>query len=438
MRVLQTESVSGKAWGLWTLAAALACLSGCASGSFSPEESCASDDACANGAQCVADVCQVLDTSPPPGGDTGPVRPEDTDTGSGPVDSGEPGDTGSPGGGEDSGQPPTDTGAPTDTQTSNDTGTGRDTAQPKDTRPPDCNNQCGLGEKCEAGQCVTKCQPKCTAQQECLDIGDGPQCYATCSEAQSTNGCRGSGVLCRDLNPKQNQELLVCVPSQCDTHSDCQAGSCVDYINDFGACVSTGPKSIGQPCDRSSKNELCERGAICIPTGSGTTGTCRELCDPWNPQCSSGGYCSLLFEASNGLTFMTRRQGYCNPQTDPNGSQPFQQCRSAGNMCSHATRCVGGSNPSCIKWCRPGEGDCRGTVPSQYPTNGVCHNYTFPGIREVGRCVPKCNGSTVTCPDGFQCKNGLCRQQCSPGSVVRDCCGGSTPCNFKCPNGFCK
>jgi len=414
--------------GAASLVAALA-SGACAAGSFSPDTSCSSDADCEGEAQCLGGICQVADTSAPPAGDTGIIPGRDTDR---PVDTGSPGDPRDMDGGEN----------PGDRDSRSRPRDGDDSGGPDgsggDTGPPDCNDQCGVGEECDNGQCVSKCQPNCTADQQCLELGDGPQCYDKCPEAQSTEGCRGSGVLCRDLNADQNQELLVCLPSQCDTTEDCQAGTCINYVNGFGACVSDGSNNIGEACDASDPNELCENGAVCIPEGVGATGTCRELCDPWNPQCSSGGYCSLLTERTDGLSFITRRQGYCNPQTDPDGNQPFQQCRASGNMCNHAVRCLGTSDPNCVKWCRTGEGDCRGTVPSQFNARGVCHNYTFPGVRELGRCVADCGSSSVRCPDGYQCRDSLCRKTCSAGSVAQDCCAGNTPCNFECPNGFCK
>ncbi|MFB6373098.1 MAG: hypothetical protein ABEN55_08280 [Bradymonadaceae bacterium] len=212
----------------------------------------------------------------------------------------------------------------------------------------------------------------------------------------------------------------------------------------WGGCAS-GSFSPDVSC---SSDEDCEQGqcigGLCqLPDTSRPVDTGQRPVDTDAPDVSRdtempGGDCSLFSETSRGLSFISRRQGYCNPATDPDGTAPFQQCRTSGNMCTHAVRCAGGSHPECVKWCRPGQGDCRGTGPDQYQARGVCHKYTFPGIRKIGRCVPDCGSSSVKCPDGYQCRNGMCRKECTAATVADDCCGGSSPCSFECSNGFCQ
>ena len=420
--------------------AALVALVGCASGDFGP--ACTTDDDCDAGGRCVDNICLTPgeDTGEPTGRDTGggdqPDTTSEDDTGGRPDDSGGgSGDEDTGGGGGEDTTSPTDTGGGTD-----DTGGGggQDTNPSMDTGPSGCNDQCGLGEECENGTCVSQCQPNCTNEQQCLDLGNGqgPKCYYKCSEPQSASGCLGSDELCRDLDPDENDELLLCVPSQCQTHSDCQAGTCLHFINDHGRCAANGPKKPGEACDLASMSKRCERGAFCIRSGSGTAGTCRTLCDPWasSPGCGGGEYCSWLIDTPQGLSFLTRRQGYCNPKTDPQGNASYQQCQTQHNMCNHATRCFG-STPLCIKWCRPGEGDCQGEVPG---TPGTCYNHFFPGIDKVGRCGPRCGNTTYECQNGNVCKDNQCRIPCSSGSVAQDCCDGNTPCNYTCPNGYCE
>ena len=436
MRRLNQNRV-GNGWAIVGVLAALLVMVGCAAGQFDGDDECTDSSDCKLNQQCVNGTCSVFD-----------VSGNDPDT-SGPTDSYTPKRDG---GGADSavddggGQDPDGMSGKMDAaDTSPGTDVGNDTgkADSGDSGSQNCGGNCKIGQKCENGQCVSKCQPNCNSQQQCADLGEGPKCYSTCQQELTTKGCTGSGVMCRDINrdPNSQKKTLVCLQSQCSKHSECQSGTCLQFHNSYGTCVRKGPKKVGQSCDLSKQSGLCESGAFCVRSSSSSmTGTCRKLCDPWSasPSCNSNQRCSLFKRGASSYIVLTFRQGFCNNSVDAVGSATLDSCQSDQNMCDHGIRCVGSTDPLCMKWCRPGKGDCTGEIPSQYMASGVCNNYVFPGERNIGRCVPRCSGTRYCSQMGYGCTNGLCRNQCSSATVVQDCCDGNQPCDWKCNNGLCE
>ena len=400
----------------------LVTLGGCASGEISDGEECSVEDDCPPEMSCVEGSCTAPDTLPTADLDAGErdVRPPE-DGVVGP---------------RDGGDAKVDA-ADEDTESQPDGGDVDDDAGEVDTGPSVCDEDCGVGEICEEGECVSRCQqPSCRNDQQCADIGNGPRCYETCPESNSAQGCRDR-ELCRDLLAGQDEDRLICMPSQCSSNADCRSGTCVNHINDYGRCVASGPKAVGEACDLAEGAERCEDGAYCMRDSSqDTTGTCRKLCDPWadSPSCGSDAYCGMFKRRSGGLSVVSFRQGYCNPSTESERTQPFENCSADANMCSDAVRCVGTSGPVCIKWCRPGESDCLGTAPPRFATSATCNNYVFGGLRRIGRCEPQCRGDG-DCPNGQECHRGLCRRTCSSDA---DCCEGGTSCQFECNNTLCE
>lgn len=409
----------------------LAVSTGCAAGEIAPGEECDSSSDCESDELCVEGTCVGSDAN------GGGIAGSGTSSGASTAGTSVGGNTAGAGSStvEDGGN-----GSASD----DDGGDGNATGG--DVRPDagvGCGGECGPGEECEEGSCVSLCDPECNSNQHCVQLEDGEeaQCLTSCSEAFEVSDCFRTGELCRDVNPDENETTLACVPSQCSSHSDCEEGSCLRFINEHGACVADGSKAVGESCDLSSALERCEQGAFCIQEGSNTNqGTCRTLCDPWNgSSCSAQERCSLFTFDGQGYSALTFRQGWCNPSLDSDGREPFEGCSSGQNMCNHAVRCSAGNDNFCFKWCRPGEGDCRGTIPDDVDTNGVCDKFVFGGLRKVGRCVPECSGSEFCSSGDTRCVNGICRQECSQGSAVADCCGGSSPCPYTCSSeGLCE
>ncbi len=390
-------------------------LAGCAAGELGGDE-CSGDEECPGAARCVRGECRSADGGLLPGSDASDAG------GEGAREAG----TGRDVAGGDADDPGRDAGPSGD-------------VDPSDGGGPGCPDECGVGERCEQGQCVSRCRPLCRPEQQCVDLGEGPRCYESCSEAQSAQECR-DGRLCRDVLSGEEQEMLVCAPSQCAGNDDCQSGTCLKFINGHGRCVSSGEKAIGESCDLSSGDELCEPGAFCIRESDGSSlGTCRRLCDPWaeSSSCGSETRCSLFKERSDGLSVISFRQGYCNPTVDATGSEPFADCSTNGAMCDHAVRCVGGEEATCVKWCR-NSGDCVGTAPPRFATSATCNNYVFGSVRRVGRCEPSCRTDADCTEDGMTCHDDVCRRTCEMSTVQEDCCGGSSPCRFECHEGLCR
>jgi len=390
----------------------------CASGGL---QRCQSDEECPDGEQCIDESCMV-----PDGGTTGGA----TDGGSG-GSGGSSGGTAGPDGGDGSTSEDTDGGSGTGTTTGDADGGGQpcggkceagEKCEDGQCVANDCGGQCSFDEKCENGQCVSGCGGSCGSGELCADVGDGFECYPTCNEANSTNGCSNNGTRCIDLfRGDDSREELICDQSDCATDADCPIGTCINYVNEYGACVANGNKAPGESCS----SQECENGAVCL----GSPGTCRTVCDPWAASCPSGTRCSLLRATSNGYSFISLRQGWCNPSTTSNGSSNLDRCSPVDAMCNDATRCLDGQRARCGKWCRPGTTDCDNTIPPSIDASGICDNYVFGGLRAVGRCVPNCEGG-YNCPDGYRCRSGLCRRECTKDS---DCCS-SSPCQFTCNN----
>jgi len=398
---------------------------GCASGEISDGEKCSVEDDCPPEMSCVEGIC------------TGPDAPSAADAEDGGRDVRPPEDGGVDPRDGDDGRPDA---MARDVEPEPDGGELEDGGGDADTGPEGCGGACGVGEVCEDGECVTRCDPECYDDQQCTDFGEGPKCYEECSTVGSFGEC-SDGHRCRDVLSDENRELPVCAPSQCTSNSDCRSGTCLKLRSDYGRCVASGPKAIGKSCDLDELSERCEDGAYCIRDSSqGATGTCRKVCDPWaDPSaCGSDAYCGLFKQRSGGLSFISIRQGYCNPSTESERTEPFELCSADGNMCQDAVRCVGTDTSVCTKWCRPGAGDCVGTLPPRFSGSAVCNNYTFGGIRRLGRCEPECDTDGDCSGEQATCRQGLCRQTCSSQTVAEDCCNGATPCAFECNNGLCE
>jgi len=382
----------------------------CASGELG---SCANEDDCETGEICVDGSCELDDTMFPDTTGSDTEGPPVGDGSSSDSEGNGSGDSG--GGGED------------------DADGGSDDVGPSDCRG---DGDCGLGKTCSEGTCVSQCQPECGSGEQCADRGEGFECFSTCDEASSTEGCSASGTRCRDVFPSdENREILICDESQCSSDSDCSIGTCVQFVNDFGQCVQNGTESAGQPCNGVGE---CEEGVICLGASNTSSGTCRRLCDPWNGNCPEDEKCALFREDSgpNGtLDPITLRQGWCKPETTTRGGNTLARCEPVDAMCDHGIRCLSfASNNLCTKWCRPGQGDCAGEIPPSIGSSGACNNFVFGGIREVGQCRPACDTDS-DCGEEFVCVDRLCRQSCSTDS---DCCDTS-PCNFSCgSNGLCE
>lgn len=318
-----------------------------------------------------------------------------------------------------------------------------------------CTPTCPANQACDNGMCVDACNPACTAPEICTLNGCAmPNCAATgqmcdlntrdqgnfwclqndnqegecfdkCDEPLAASTC-GVGRYCLTLDA-QAQEY-VCIDSECDVQADCTASTCLKFDNNVGLCFPSGATPLGGTCDPAANS--CEPGTYCRRLFvNSNSGVCSAVCDPWNATQCGGQECMLF----------TNRSGLCTNELDPQGSEPFFVCQTPGLTCTDATQCWNlGAQNGCLQYCRPGMNDCVG-LDTGGPDLPICDNYVFPGDRVVGLCLPECDPlDQDPCGAGANCVNNICRTICTAGTVVADCCGGSTPCDFQCVNNFCE
>jgi hypothetical protein len=331
---------------------------------------------------------------------------------------------------------------------SDDTGQGVDMGNP-------CDPACEDDQVCDRGTCVSACDPACEApatctangceipdcsevggpcdvndpdqgEFTCVDSGDGVGiCLTTCGTMYTADECP-SGQYCWSFD-----DAPVCIPRTCDTHSDCDTGSCVEFDNDFGICFQAGALAEGETCD--PDDTQCEEGTLCRSTGGGS-GVCSRICDQWaaDPGCPNGEYCAAQ---------VTPRTALCTDDTDPMAPlDPFMACSDPATACGDGVRCFDlGSQDGCLQYCRPGESDCDGLTDGSGNAT-VCDNYAFGGQRAVGICWPACDpGAADPCGPGAVCDNLICRTNCTAGNEVDDCCNGNNDCPFTCnDDGLCE
>jgi hypothetical protein len=255
------------------------------------------------------------------------------------------------------------------------------------------------------------------------------RCFAKCDNLYEPSSC-GPGQYC--LDPVSNApDIQVCLDSSCATDADCadggQTGTCVELSNGFGTCYRDGAVGVGGACDLSDATRRCVGGAVCQTGGSGSAGTCRATCDPWasRSDCNAGERC-VIFSA---------RTGVCAPVADATGVASGDTCTTPGNYCADGVACFATTAQSlCYQYCRPdqaGQGDCPGST-------SICNDYVFPGDRELGICLLRCESDQI-CGGGGRCVDNRCRQVCQTGDPVVDCCDGTTPCNWTCgASGLCE
>ncbi|AKU98866.1 Tryptophan synthase alpha chain [Labilithrix luteola] len=143
----------------------------------------------------------------------------------------------------------------------------------------DCNQDTNLG--CASDGCETNvktdpnncgsCGAKCGADQECKDVGFGPQCYDTCAKSGLTacgdkcvdllsdkSNCGGCGQSCITPlvgntvnNCKKGICVLECLPNFADCNGNPADGCEVDlrvHPANCGACGTSCNYGEGQPC----------------------------------------------------------------------------------------------------------------------------------------------------------------------------------------------
>lgn len=253
----------------------------------------------------------------------------------------------------------------------------------------------------------------------CAPTATGGVCLAACSFAFNTQGCDGSTV-CVPVDA-DGGEVLVCAPSDCDDFTQgaaqCSDGQCIEFAPDVGLCFGAGTAVTGAACRTNSVNpaDNCDSNSFCdTETDTGTSGTCRALCDFW-----AGEVCGRDLTC----TFLTTGTGFCDTFT---AGAPLTECATPGDSCGERGQCFtfGTDGNFCASFCRRGvPADCADEPGT------VCNWNALVNTTDVGLCLPGCT-TDAQCNTGETCGGGVCSRACS---IDSDCQGSDV-----CLDGTCK
>ncbi len=239
--------------------------------------------------------------------------------------------------------------------------------------------QCGMGQQCVAGACVTAaCGPgTCTG---CCGMG-----FCVTPSQQNRFACGTGGAMCNQCGMGE-----VCASGTCGAPPPCDATTCP-----MGCCTAQGMCAMG-----TSNNNCGAGGNSCSACGLGTrcqNATCVAFDGGFvgspctgNTDCSAGELCipENSFAGASGFP-----GGYCLTQCAADGGCP------GASLCTQQNTGFGSQNVCMADCAAPG---AQSTCRSGY----VC---TPSG--SAGYCRPDCfNGGLAACGNGQTCDMdaGLC------------------------------
>ncbi|MEC9466873.1 MAG: PKD domain-containing protein [Myxococcota bacterium] len=300
-----------------------------------------------------------------------------------------------------------------------------------DEGPSPCvsTNECGFGERCEAGWCVE--DPGAADDDACLedsDCPDGQVCSAAtgaCVDAESIGGDI-------DLDAPPECETGAVRPCGIKTGA-CEYGEQTCEDGRFGECVGgVGPvpevcDGLDNDCDGDVDEEgsaLCDDGLYCTGIEVCAMGQCQPgiapSCDLMGGVCTDG----VCDEETQGCVVVDLGDG--TPCDDGN------LC-SQGSVCA-AGVCEGGSPVDCaaagdlcnVGVCNPESGACE---PDAKPDGTACEDGAFCSVADscqAGVCTPgvarDCSAAGSACTDGGACDEDA--DQCVGGTPLT-----GTPCD---------
>ncbi|KAK3931322.1 Fibrillin-1, partial [Frankliniella fusca] len=295
-----------------------------------------------------------------------------------------------------------------------------------------CNSlPCGANAFCEAenhaawcrcaigfsegrnGECVSLCEGMvCGRGAQCIVTAAGPTC--ACVEGYLGNPFAGGACLpdvCSAANPCA--EPMVCIGGRCKQRCEgvvCGVGATCDKNTNKCVCdpffignpdYLCMPPVIGPQCTPACGiNAHCEYGqdenrCVC---NAGTIGNPYEGCGQEPRQSCTANTCGHGAVCRDGMTDI---ECLCPPGYTGN---PYIQCFDV-DECSGGVAC--GNNAVCIN--TPGAYDCRCKQGFAGNPFSICLPLGPRVCNNPADC--KC-GKEVTCPNGYSCTKGRCRNPC--------------------------
>ncbi len=204
-----------------------------------------------------------------------------------------------------------------------------------------------------------------------------------------------------------DQSILAsyCTDSRCVSDAQCPPAFSCQTLSTLGAgphvqhCVASGVRREGQGCRSPPKDqqEACLSGLVC---GSGW---CGRPCHSNEPaSCPEGFFCA---DANPGFAC----QPSCEGRRCPEGQQCIRHGKASACVVVHGTNCQQDS-------CAPGQQCTVRAVPRR------------PGEAWMD-CAIACDKAQPSCPEGYTCLLGRCREPCDPARA--GACGAGFRCGHR-------
>ena len=252
----------------------------------------------------------------------------------------------------------------------------------------DDGDPCSIDDTCAAGACKAGAPKPCTADKPCdaascdsstgqcvtTPVADGKACNdgnpCTQGEACLGGACKGSPIVCDDLNP--------CTTDACDIAIGCTA------TNNTNPCDDTDPCTV---------NDVCAAGT-CLP-GSAKT------CDDSNP-CTS----DACDKATGGCKHTPSAGGGCN---DGDACTLQDVCNDQGGCEPGKAKSCDDGKPCTIDSCDKANGKCSS---KQAAAGSICDDGSFCTIGDKCDVAGVCKaGQKVNCVDNNPCTVDTCVAQ---------------------------
>lgn len=269
--------------------------------------------------------------------------------------------------------------------------------------------ECGLGERCVAGQCRFT---GCTADTEC-DTGKCLTDTFTCVECGGDTDCPAERPVCNTASNtcvacRADADCARPGPSHCSSTGACVYCTSNDHCPNGLVCSSTNVCAGAGEASRCPEGIACAPGLACVNVGANPV--CLRSCNLYTPMCPAMGQICyrLTYASSNSLVFEADGPiGVCfGAQAGLRGLREPCLRQNGSSNCQPNLQCV--PETAQLSLCRA---YCNPSVSGSCPTGEVCR--AFPGDysgRPYGLCLPD-TGFGEVCTRDAQCRPGL---SCQP------------------------